>query len=86
METAELKADGVRWDLGELYSGPEDPRIESDFAEARRRADEFAKTYRGKLAGFDGATLARVLAEYEALSETLYRPPIRTKNRISIFF
>src|SRR5688572_29523134 len=74
MQTAELKAEGVRWDLGELYSGPEDPRIESDFTEARRRAEEFARNYRGKLAGLDGAALSRVLAGYEALSELLYRP------------
>jgi oligoendopeptidase F len=74
MQTSELKAEGIRWDLGELYSGPEDPRIEGDIAEARRRSEEFARTYRGKLAGFTGAQLARVLTEYEALSEILYRP------------
>jgi oligoendopeptidase F len=74
METAELKAEGIRWDLGELYSGPEDPRIESDIAEARRRAEEFGHTYRGKLSGFDGGRLAQALAEYEELSELLYRP------------
>src|SRR2546423_7671202 len=74
MDTAELKAEGVRWKLGELYSAPKDPLIEADFAEARRRAETFAQSYRGKLAGFSGAELARVLAEYEALSELLYRP------------
>jgi oligoendopeptidase F len=74
METSVPNGEGVRWDLSELYAGPEDPRIEGDLAEARRRANVFAETYRGTLAGFDGATLSRVLAEYEALSEVLYRP------------
>ena len=74
MQTAELKAEGVRWNLAELYSSPEDSQIEKDFADARRRAEEFAKTYRGKLAGLDGAALAKVLSEYEALSELIYRP------------
>ena len=74
METSAANSNGVRWDLSDLYSGPEDPRIESDIAAASRRAHEFAQTYRDRLAGFDGATLSRVLAEYEALSELLYRP------------
>src|SRR5687768_8260430 len=68
------KADVVRWDLSDLYAGPEDPRIERDLSEASRRAHEFAESYRDRLAGLDGATLSRVLAEYEALSEALYRP------------
>src|SRR5262245_24509393 len=71
---AGLRAEGVRWDLSELYTGPSDPRIETDIAEARSRAEVFANTYRGKLAGFDGAMLARALEEYESLSELLYRP------------
>jgi oligoendopeptidase F len=74
MSTTEIKAEGVRWDLSELYSGPDDPRIEDDFANARRLAEGFAENYRGKLAGFDGVKLAQVLGEYQALSEVLHRP------------
>jgi len=72
-----LKAEGTRWDLSELYTGPEDPRIEADLSEARRRAEVFAQTYRGKLANgqLDGLALARALAEYEALSELEHCPP-----------
>ena len=69
-----LKAEGVRWDLGELYSGPADPRIDADLADAKHRAQQFADRYRGRVAGLKGAELADVLAEYEALSELLYRP------------
>src|SRR5688572_734564 len=71
-----LKAEGIQWDLGELYAGPEDPRIEADIAEARRQAEAFAAKYRGKIAGaqLDGAGLAAALAEYEALNEVLQRP------------
>lgn len=74
METSAANGNGVRWDLSDLYAGPEDPRIERDIAEASHRAHEFAQTYRDRLAGFNGASLSRVLAEYEALSELLYRP------------
>ncbi|HKA54451.1 MAG TPA: M3 family oligoendopeptidase [Candidatus Binatia bacterium] len=76
MDASGLKAEGTRWDLGELYTGPEDPRIEADLAEVRQRAEAFAQTYRGKVVGgeLDGPALARALAEYEALSELEHRP------------
>jgi len=76
MDTSELKAEGIRWDLGGLYTGPDDPHIEADLAEARRQAEVFAQTYRGKIAGghLDGPALARALADYETLDELRQRP------------
>src|SRR5262245_33802926 len=74
MSVNTLKAEGIRWDLGELYSGPGDPRIDQDLLEAKRRAQQFAEAYRGKAGTLSGVALAGVLAEYEALSELLYRP------------
>ncbi|MBI3796772.1 MAG: M3 family oligoendopeptidase [Deltaproteobacteria bacterium] len=76
MNTAGLKAEGTRWDLSDLYTGPDDARLEADLTEARRRAEAFAQTYRAKLANgqLDGLALARALAEYETLSELEHRP------------
>ena len=76
MDRAGLKGQGIQWDLSELYQGPDDPRLEADLVEARRRAEAFAQAYRGKVASgqLDGPALARALAEYEALSELEYRP------------
>lgn len=76
MDTDGLKAKGIQWNLSELYSGPEDPKIETDLTEARRQAEMFAQKYRGKVASgeCDGRALARVLAEYEALAELEHRP------------
>ena len=56
MKTHGLKAEGVQWNLAELYSGPDDPRIEADLAEARRQAEAFAQKYRGKVADKQSAT------------------------------
>ena len=76
MDTHGFKAEGIQWDLSELYVGPDDPRIEADLAEARGQAEAFARKYRGKLAGkqLDGAALAQALKEYEALAEVEHRP------------
>src|SRR5262245_37332266 len=74
MESTELKAIGVRWNLGDLYSGVEDPRIEADIAGATHEAKAFDEKYRGQLVRLDGARVAQALAEYEALSESLSRP------------
>lgn len=76
MDTIGLKAEGVQWDLSELYAGPDDPRIEADLAEARRLAEAFAQQYRGKVANgeLDGHALARALAAYEDLAELEHRP------------
>ncbi len=76
MQQSELKAEGVRWDLGGLYASPDDPRLEADLAEACRRAEVFAQTYRGRLENgqVDGMALAQALAEYEAIAELQHRP------------
>ncbi|MGE3820261.1 MAG: M3 family oligoendopeptidase [Isosphaeraceae bacterium] len=72
-------ADGIAWDLSDLYDGPEDPRIEADLDEAQRRAAAFEKTYRGKIdapGGPPASTLLEALTELESLSERMDRPSI----------
>ena len=61
------------WNLADLYAGPDAPEFAADMKTGERLAREFAETYRGKLAGLDGAGLARALKEYEALSDLLGR-------------
>jgi oligoendopeptidase F len=40
----------VRWDLGILYSGIADPRLDSDLRDLKAMAEQFSIRYRGKLA------------------------------------
>jgi oligoendopeptidase F len=42
-------ADGIAWNLGDLYRGVDDPRILQDLAQAKQRAERFEATYRGKI-------------------------------------
>jgi len=66
-------ARGVRWDLGDLYASPEDPRIEADLANAAEGAKRFAAAHRGRVATHSAGALAAALDEYEALQEPVAR-------------
>jgi oligoendopeptidase F len=72
-------ADGISWDLNDLYHGPDDPRIEGDLAEARRRAEAFEAAYRNKIdvPGGPAPDLLRIaLEELESLAEQMDRPAV----------
>jgi oligoendopeptidase F len=72
-------ADGVAWDLGDLYAGVDDPRLTADLETALRRAQAFESAYRGKInvpGGPPPDMLAAALAELESLFEQMDRPAI----------
>jgi hypothetical protein len=41
-------ADGIAWDLSDLYRGVDDPRIKADLEGAMARAQAFETAYRGR--------------------------------------
>jgi oligoendopeptidase F len=72
-------AEGVSWDLSDLYQDVADPRINQDLEQARKRAAAFATTYRGKIdvpGGPRPALLRQALQELEALYEQMDRPAV----------
>ena len=66
-------ASGVRWDLSDLYAGPDDPRIDADLDRAHARAREFAAHRRGEIASLDARELALAVDELESLQEPVAR-------------
>ncbi len=62
-----------QWNLADLYSAPEAPELGQDLDRARTLGENFAAAYKGKLGDIDGDTLGRAIAEYEVLSEILYK-------------
>ena len=66
-------AAGIRWDLSDLYGGPDDPRIDADLDRALERAEAFAGLHRGRVGSLDAAGLALALDELEAISELVGR-------------
>jgi oligoendopeptidase F len=62
-------ASEVRWDLGDLYSGREDPRLSADLEQSLARAEALGGRLRGRVASLSPAELAAAVAEYEAIQE-----------------
>jgi oligoendopeptidase F len=61
------------WDLNDLYGDPEAPEIEQDFGRAESLSKDFAERYQGKLAQIDGDELGQAIADFEVISEILYK-------------
>lgn len=66
-------AAGIRWNLDDLYSGPDDPAIEADLASSLDAARAFAARHRGRIASLGAADLAAALDALEALDEPVAR-------------
>jgi oligoendopeptidase F len=72
-------ADGVAWDLSDLYQNVDDPRLTADLEAALRRAQAFEPAYRGKIdvpGGPPPDLLLTALTELEGLSEQMDRPAV----------
>jgi oligoendopeptidase F len=72
-------ADGVTWDLDDLYTGPDDPRLTQDLDGALARARAFEASYRGKIATETGPSpdlVFTALRELEGLAEQRDRPAV----------
>lgn len=61
------------WDLSDLYSSPDSPKLESDLVIVAESARAFEAAYAGKLASLTGALFGQAIAEYERISEVIYR-------------
>ena len=61
------------WNLVDLYPGPNSPAVAADLKKTGAEAKGIQERYQGKLVDLakDGAGLAKAIAAYEALSDTL---------------
>jgi oligoendopeptidase F len=72
-------ADGVAWNLSDLYRGVDDPQLAHDLEAALRRAQAFETTYRGKIQVEGGPSpdlLLAALHELESLYEQMDKPAV----------
>src|SRR3989344_2603023 len=56
-------AEKVRWNLGLMYSGLDDPQIDADVAKLVELAKKFSVSHKGKLSD----TLSKAISEYSEI-------------------
>lgn len=66
-----------RWDLSDLYSGPNDPAIEQQLTNVERKAQAFERSYRGTIT--DRASdlhILKAIRSYESIVQSLVKPSV----------
>jgi len=72
-------AQGVCWNLGDLYKSMDDPKLAVDMDQSLKQAVEFEKKYRNVISSLkpsDALVLLAAVRELEALYEVLDKPAI----------
>jgi oligoendopeptidase F len=69
-------AENVRWNLDDLFGGPEDPSIEVNLSQELERAMTFEATYKGKVATLPPKPFAAMMRELAELEESASRPEV----------
>ncbi len=62
-----------RWDLDDLYTGPDSPAIQDDLANGRKQSLAFAEKYRDRVAGLSGLELSVAIKTYEDHVQVLHK-------------
>ncbi|MDH3454612.1 MAG: M3 family metallopeptidase, partial [Desulfuromonadales bacterium] len=72
----ELAPDKIVWDLTPLFAGCDDQRLQDDLAAARREAQQFRKSFHGRInrAALTAAQLGDALRQYESLQRKVLKP------------
>lgn len=60
-------AETVIWDLSDLYAGVDDPKIDTDMTTVAALIDDFAATYKGKVADLDVKGLVAAMRALETI-------------------
>lgn len=70
-QTKSKPAEGVRWDLSDLYKGIDDPKIVQDKSEIEKTTEDFIKKYKGKINSPDLTSdfLLQSLLDFESIWE-----------------
>ncbi|WP_404378383.1 M3 family oligoendopeptidase [Caenispirillum salinarum] len=62
-----------RWDLTDLYPGPQSEELKRDLERAGRDSIAFEEKHAGRVANLDGGSFANAIGDYERITEILHR-------------
>ena len=69
-------AENIRWDLGDLFESPDDPKLAKTERDAVKAAEEFVHRYRNRIETPSGPRpelMAQALGDYEQVLDLAYR-------------
>ncbi|MCP4545230.1 MAG: M3 family oligoendopeptidase [bacterium] len=69
---AKINVNKVYWNLSELYTGQDDPKLEKDFKSMERACKTFAKNYRGRVGKLDAKEMRKALKAMEKIDTISY--------------
>jgi oligoendopeptidase F len=69
-------AEEVRWDLTDLFSSPDDPKLEEALKRELERARAFEAKYKGKVASLEPTAFAEMMRELAEYEESSARPEV----------
>ena len=61
------------WNLNDLYESPKSLQIAADLKKTAKESKAFQKRHKGRLANLNGKTLGAAIAEYEVITERLFK-------------
>ena len=85
-ETEQMSsAANVAWNLDDLFTGIDDPRVEQTLQSSKARADQFQQDYQGKIntPELNAQTLASALKDLEIISQESAKPGTYASLRFS---
>src|SRR5438270_5275737 len=69
-------AESVRWNLNDLFTSPDDPKLEAILARELERAKAFEAKYKGKVATLDPKAFTAMMRELADYEESAAKPEI----------
>src|SRR3989440_5743226 len=69
-------AETVRWNLSDLFTSPDDPKIEQTLARELERAKAFEAKYKGKVATLESKAFAAMMRELEDYEKSSAKPEV----------
>ena len=73
MHLNELNNELPRWDLSEIYKNIKDPNISKDIKNIRETANNFLKTWKGKINKLSPSDFLHCINEYQEINENIYK-------------
>ncbi|MDX1933741.1 MAG: M3 family oligoendopeptidase [Capsulimonadales bacterium] len=83
METLPPSASLPRWNLSDLFTGPDDPRMFARLTALKEEAERFSGRYKGRIAELTPAELAEAMVEYERMDQDLTRTASYSRLRFA---